>query len=129
MTSKTTITLYGNVGADPETHTIPGKEMTKKVYDPVTDDIVEREYTTPEREVRTFSIAVNYKQDGKVLTRWIRCDDWTGLSALVSTSDRVRLKGYFKVRSYEKDGEPKSVRIFVVKDLKIERSKVRSEAA
>ena len=59
MTSKTTITLYGNVGADPETHTIPGKEMTKKVYDPVTDEVVEREYTTPDREVRALAIDVN----------------------------------------------------------------------
>ena len=59
MTSQTTITLYGNVGADPETRTIPGKQVTKEVYDPIIDDLVEREFTTPEREVRTFSIAVS----------------------------------------------------------------------
>ena len=35
MTSKTTITLYGNVGADPETRTIPGRQVTKEVYDPI----------------------------------------------------------------------------------------------
>ena len=70
-----------------------------------------------ERTVRTFSIAVNYKQDGEVLTRWIRCDDWTGLSELVSSGDRPRLTGSFEVRTYEKDGEPKSLPILlVVKD-------------
>ena len=63
MTSQTAITLYGNVGGDPETRTIPGKQVTKQFYDPIIDDMVEREFTTPEREVRTFSIAVSKKDD------------------------------------------------------------------
>ena len=84
MTNKTAITLYGNVGGDPETRTIPGKQVTKQFYDPIIDDMIEREFTTPEREVRTFSIAVSKKDDeGNDVTRWIRCDDWNRLSRLV----------------------------------------------
>ncbi len=47
MTNKTAITLYGNVGGDPETRTIPGKQVTKQFYDPIIDDMIEREFTTP----------------------------------------------------------------------------------
>ena len=61
MTSQTEITLYGNVGGDPETRTIPGKQVTKQFYDPIIDDMVERDFTTPEREVRTFSITLSEK--------------------------------------------------------------------
>ena len=94
MTSQTAITLYGNVGGDPETRTIPGKQVTKQFYDPIIDDMVEREFTTPEREVRTFSIAVSKKDDeGKDVTRWIRCDDWNRLSRLVGKGDRVKVEG------------------------------------
>ena len=64
MTNKTAITLYGNVGGDPETRTIPGKQVTKQFYDPIIDDMIEREFTTPEREVRTFSIAVSSNAEG-----------------------------------------------------------------
>jgi single-stranded DNA-binding protein len=129
MTSKATITLYGNVGADPETHTIPSKEVTKEVYDPIIDEVVERQYTAPEREVRNFSIAVSAKQDDdEVVTRWIRCEDWKGLSKLIGKGDRVKVKGYFKVRPYEKDGERKTSRSFVVEELNIERLKLSSKA-
>ena len=129
MTSQTTITLYGNVGADPEIRTIPGKQVTKEVYDPIIDDLVEREFTTPEREVRTFSIAVSKKDaDGKEVTRWIRCDDWKGLSRLVRKGDRVKVKGTFRQRSYQKDGETKTVRDFVIQDLAFERQKIRQHA-
>jgi single-stranded DNA-binding protein len=130
MTSKATITLYGNVGADPETHTIPGKQVRKEVYDPIIDDVVEREFTTLDRQVRTFSIAVSAKkdEDSEAVTRWIRCDDWKGLSKLVATGDRVRVKGYFKFRRYEKDGVTKTARTFVVEDLKVERLKAHRTA-
>ncbi len=129
MTSQTAITLYGNVGGDPETRTIPGKQVTKQFYDPIIDDMVEREFTTPEREVRTFSIAVSKKDDdGNDVTRWIRCDDWNRLSRLVGKGDRVKVKGHFRERTYQKDGETKTVRDFVVEDLKIERHKIRHRA-
>mgnify|MGYP001199733540 FL=1 len=126
MTSKTTITLYGNVGGDPETRTIPGRQFTKQFYDPIIDDMVERELSTPEREVRTFSIAVSKKDaEGNDVTRWIRCDDWHQHSRLVGKGDRVRVTGHFRERTYQKDSETKTVRNFVVEDLKIERHKIR----
>jgi len=88
-----------------------------------------REFTTPEREVRTFSIAVSKKDpEGNDVTRWIRCDDWNRLSSLVGKGDRVKVKGHFRERSYEKDGETETVRDFVVEDLKIERHKIRHRA-
>lgn len=34
MTSETTITLYGNVGAYRETRILLGRRFTKEVYDP-----------------------------------------------------------------------------------------------
>ena len=87
------------------------------------------QFTTPEREVRTFSIAVSKKDaEGNDVTRWIRCDDWALLSRLVGKGDRVKVKGHFRERTYEKDGETKTVRDFVVEDLKIERHKIRHQA-
>ena len=129
MTSKTTITLYGNVGNDPETRTIPGKQVTKQFYDPIIDDMVEREFTTPEREVRTFSIAVSKKDtEGNDVTRWIRCDDWNRLSRLVGKGDRVKVKGHFRERSYEKDGETVFGMAFTAEEIDYLDSRAESEA-
>jgi single-stranded DNA-binding protein len=61
MASKREIILYGNVGGDPETRTLPAKEVAKSYYDPIVDEVVERQYTTSDREVRSFSIAVSKK--------------------------------------------------------------------
>ncbi len=43
---------------------------------------------------------------------------------LVGKGDRVKVKGHFRECTYEKDGETKTVRDFVVEDLKIERRKI-----
>ena len=130
MTSKTEITLYGNVGGDPETRTIPGKTVTKSYYDPIVDEVLEREYTTTDREVRTFSIAVSKKDpEGQEIVRWIRCEDWEQHSRLVAKGDRVKVRGNYRERTYEKDGETKTARELVVKSLQIERRKVRQAAA
>ena len=51
-----------------------------------------------------------------------------GLSRLVGKGDRVKVKGHFRERTYQKDGETKTVRDFVVEDLKIERHKIRHRA-
>ncbi len=123
------VTIYGNVGADPETRSIPAKTVAKPVYDPVTDQVVTREFEKPSRTLRTFSLAVNAKgAAGEPITRWIRCEDWRNVSAAVRKGDRLRLRGYFVTRTYEKDGEPKDVRAFVVKALHVERSKSNSES-
>lgn len=94
----------------------------------VGDEEVEREVTTPERELRTFTIYVS-KRDGagELISRRIYCDDWKGLSRLLGAGDRVKVTGYFKHRRYEKDGETKTARNFVVQDLKIERLKTRQQ--
>lgn len=135
MTRQNLITLYGNVGADPETRSFPGKQVTANHYDPIIDDVVTREYTTQDRELRTFAIAVTKKvKKGKKverITRWIQCNDWEGLttSMLVRKGDRVGVRGYFRERSYEKDGERKTAKNFIVQDLTVERRKLRQQAA
>jgi single-stranded DNA-binding protein len=129
MTHAPQITLYGNLGGDPQPRTIPAKTVERAVYDVVSDDVVEREIATPEREVRTFSIAVTGRNaDGETVTRWIHCDDWNGHSKDVKKGDRVRVKGFFRERRYDRDGETVTARIFVIKDLAVERhAKPRTE--
>jgi len=135
MTRQTMITLYGNVGADPETRNFPGKEITADHYDPIIDEIVTRDYTTQDRELKSFSIAVTGKvkkgKKVKEITRWIRCDDWNGLttSMVVRKGDRVKVRGYFRERSYEKDGERKTAKNFIVQDLSIERRRKAPQQA
>jgi single-stranded DNA-binding protein len=134
MTSNaTTITLFGNVGKDPEVRLIPGKDIARKIYDPIVDDVVEKTFPLPERELRTFSIAVNYTdpETGEEEVRWKYCEDWNGLCAanLVRQGDRLRLVGYFRERCYEKDGERRTFANFVVQDLQVLRRRRAPEAA
>jgi single-stranded DNA-binding protein len=35
-----TITLFGNVGKDPEVRLIPGRDIVKKIYDPIVRSLV-----------------------------------------------------------------------------------------
>ena len=130
-TQKTlTVKLYGNLGGDPELRSTHEQVITRPVYDPVLDDAVEREFQKPGREFRTFSIAVNARdREGQPITRWHRCIDWNGLTATYRKGDRVALTGFFKVRTYEKDGEPQSYREFVITGAHLEKMKVREQAA
>jgi hypothetical protein len=52
-----TFSLYGNLGGDPESHTIPAKTGTHRYYDAIIDEMVEREFDLPERNFLTFSLA------------------------------------------------------------------------
>lgn len=130
-TKKTlTVKLYGNLGRDPELRSTREQVYTRPVYDGLIDDAVEREFHKPGHEFRTFTLAVNAKDaQGQPFTRWHRCIDWRGLTATYRKGDRVALTGFFKVRKYEKDGETKEVRELVVTDAKLERIKVREQAA
>jgi single-stranded DNA-binding protein len=108
---------------------IPAKMVARAVSDVVSEGVVDREIATPEREVRTLSIAVTGRNaDGETVTRWIHCDDWNGHSKDVKKGDRVRVKGFFRERRYDRDGETVTTRIFVIKDLAVERqAKPRTE--
>ena len=131
-TQKTlTIKLYGNLGGDPELRSTREQVITRPVYDALIDDAVERDFHKPGREFHTFSLAVNAKDtEGNPLpTRWIRCIDWNGLTATYRKGDRVAVTGFFKVRTYEKDGEDKQIRELVVTGARLEKMKVRQEAA
>jgi single-stranded DNA-binding protein len=130
-TKKTlTVKLYGNLGRDPEVRSTREQVYTRPVYDSLIDDAIEREFHKPGRDFRTFTLAVNAKDaQGQPITRWHRCIDWQGLTATYRKGDRVALTGFFKVRKYEKDGEIKEMRELVVTEAKLERMKVREQAA
>jgi single-stranded DNA-binding protein len=125
--TKKTVTLFGNLGADPRLHQIPARTETRNVYDPIIDDVVERNFDREAQEFRTFSLAV--KNQDQEETRWIHCIDWKGNTAIFRKGDRVRVTGYFQVRAYKKDGEDKRIRQFVVETANLERPKIRQEAA
>ena len=115
---------------DPELRSTREQVYTRPVYDSLIDDAIEREFHKPGRDFRTFTLAVNAKDaQGQPITRWHRCIDWQGLTATYRKGDRVALTGFFKVRKYEKDGEIKEMRELVVTEAKLERMKVREQAA
>jgi single-stranded DNA-binding protein len=129
-TQTLTVKLFGNLGSDPKLLSTNERVYTRPVYDAMIDDAVEREFRKPGRELRTFSLAVNSKDEaGNPVTRWHHCVDWQGLTATYRKGDRVSLTGFFKTRTYEKDGETKTVREFVITNAKLERMKVREQAA
>jgi single-stranded DNA-binding protein len=121
------VTLFGNLGGTPEVRTIPAQDTTRHVYDPLTDQVVEKSIHREARPFRTFSLAVRLKEMDE--PRWIPCVDWSNESRLFQKGDRVRLTGFFQVRTYEKDGETRRVRQFVVKTATLERAKIQIEEA
>ena len=121
------VTLFGNLGGTPEVRTIPAQDTTRHVYDPLTDQVVEKSIHREARPFRTFSLAVRLKEMDE--PRWIPCVDWSNESRLFQKCDRVRLTGFFQVRTYEKDGETRRVRQFVVKTATLERAKIQIEEA
>ena len=50
--AKKTVTLFGNLGADPRLHQIPARTETSNVYDPIIDDVVEKSF---DREAQEFA--------------------------------------------------------------------------
>jgi single-stranded DNA-binding protein len=126
------VTLYGNVGGNPEIKLIFGQQITKPYYDPIIDAVVDKDYRTDDRELRIFSLAINYKdgESGEKQTRWIQCADWKGLSTKVRKGDRLRVTGYFLERRYQnKKGEWKTGRTFIIEDLEFEHLRVHNEVA
>ena len=132
MTTQRTpqINLYGNLGGDPQTRTLEARTATKEFYDPMIDDVVVRDVTTPERHLRTASLAVTGKdEDGNELTRWHRLVDFQDHLSTYRKGDRIKVHGYFRTRQYQKDGETKSIRELIVTAAELIRLKVRQEAA
>jgi single-stranded DNA-binding protein len=122
------ITLFGNLGATPQVRTLPAQDTTRHVYDPLTDQVVQKSIHREARQFRTLSLAVRLKDMDE--PRWILCIDWNNESRLFQKGDRVRLTGFFQVRTYEKDGETRRLRQFVVKTATLERAKIQiAEAA
>jgi single-stranded DNA-binding protein len=124
--SNKTLNIYGNLGADPKEHTIPAKRGTYRYYDATIDEVVEKEFDHPEHHFLTYSIATGGYND--IPTRWIYCVDWEGIGFRLRKGDRVQLNGYFEDRTYEKNGETKTVRQFVVNGYEIKKLKTREFA-
>jgi single-stranded DNA-binding protein len=121
------ITLFGNLGATPEVRTSPAQDTTRHVYDPLSDQVVEKSIHREARQFRTLSLAVRRKEMDE--PRWIPCVDWNNDSRLFQKGDRVRLTGFFQVRTYEKAGETRRIRQFVVKTATLERAKIQIDEA
>jgi single-stranded DNA-binding protein len=126
MAKNEIVTLFGNLGGDPDVRH-PRNDGVRHEYDPVSDQVVAKPISREERVFRTFSIAVSTPEMEE--PRWIRCVDWTNQSQLFKKGDRVRLTGFFQIRTYPKDGELKRVKQFVVKTAAIERARMPQEAA
>ena len=127
------VTIYGNVGNDPETITFDARTDIVTVYDPTIDDLVEKPISIPAGSAMRFSVAVNYKDnDGGQQTRWIKVFDPESLASknLVRKGDRVKITGYFRTRqgTDKQTGEPKEYRNLVLQDLHVERRKIREVA-
>ena len=121
------VTLFGNLGGNPDVRTIPAQDITRHVYNAVLDQVVEKTFSQEAREFRTFSVAVSTKEMEE--PRWIHCVDWKNASRLFQKGDRVRLTGFFQVRTYEKDDETKRVRQFVIQTATLERARMPQEVA
>jgi single-stranded DNA-binding protein len=121
------ITLYGNLGAAPESHTLKARTFTQERYDIATDSVVTEERTTDEREIRTASLAVNGRDtDGKEITRWHRLVDHAEHLAGCGKGDRLKVTGFFRNRTYLKDGEERSIRELVVTATEIQTKRALS---
>ncbi len=109
------ITVFGNLGADPKLHTLKGRTVTQERYDIAKDEVVVQEHTTDERQIHTASLAVNGRDgDGKEITRWHRLVDFEEHLAGCHKGDRLKITGFFRERTYLKDGEEKSIRELIV---------------
>jgi single-stranded DNA-binding protein len=122
-------TVFGNLGADPETHTLKGRTVTQERYDIATDEVVVQEHTTDERQIHTASLAVNGRnEDGKDITRWHRLVDFGEHLANCHKGDRLKVTGFFRERTYLKDGETKSLRELIVTASEIQPKRLPASA-
>jgi single-stranded DNA-binding protein len=122
-------TVFGNLGGDPKVFETKESTYTFMAFDPILEEMVEREGTRQAGEFRTFSIAI--QEDGMESPYWLQCVDWNNLSKMCRKGDRVKLTGRLEDRTYtdKKTQEEKTVRQLVVETLSIQSAKVRTKAA
>jgi single-stranded DNA-binding protein len=122
------ITLFGNLGADPEPRLLKPRTVTREIYNIVTDEVESETYTHPEREIRVASLGVNFKdQNGNEMSRWQRLVDYQDFLATCEVGDRLRVRGWFRERNYkDKDGVLKSVRELILTDAEIQPKRSQS---
>jgi single-stranded DNA-binding protein len=84
----------------------------------------------PTAQIRTVSLAVNGKDaDGEEIVRWHRLVDFADYLADCHKGDRLKVTGYFRDRTYTKDGEQKSIRELVLTAAEIQPKKDKAQAA
>lgn len=112
MPKPTILTLYGTLGADPEPRSLPARSGSLHVYDPKTDQVIERRFEIPELNFLSYSVATGGTGDQPV--RWVSCFDPEGEAFRLRQGNRVEIQGYFEDRSYGKGDKRRTVRQFVV---------------
>ena len=123
------VTIFGNLGSDPQTRTFKGRTVTREFYDPIIDDVVTREFDNHDREFLTASLAVNTTVDGEKLTRWKNLVDFNNLLTAYRKGDRLKVRGYFRDRQYTNSkGETKTFQQFIVTAANLERLRIRQQA-
>jgi single-stranded DNA-binding protein len=109
------VQLAGILGADPETLTLPGRHASCHVYDPITDDVVLRETTTPSQQLRTATFITRVRNpQGHESTCRHRLIDRQDHLKTFREGDRISVWGYLQSRQYTEKGESKTVREFIV---------------
>lgn len=97
MAGDTVTTIVGNLAADPELRFTPSGQAVANF--------------TVASTPRTFDRQANEWKDGETL--WMRCSIWRDAAEHVAESlhkgDRVIVQGRLKMRSYEQDGQKRTV--------------------
>ena len=123
-------TVYGNMGGDPEARTIAAKQISRMVYDPVTDGPIEKTWERPEIHFLTFSVATGGYQDIPLV--WHYCVDWNGVAFRVRKGrpgrDRGLLRGsHLHRQEWRRTDRPAAHRREVPDSTEVENSPRRAD--
>jgi single-stranded DNA-binding protein len=113
-------TLYGSLGGDPEVRTRKAYIEVHESYDFALNEIVVEERARPERKFRVASLVQNSSDnDGKETGRWHHLVDFGGYLKSRSKGDRLKVTGYFRTRTYFKDGAKKAIRELIITNVEV----------
>jgi hypothetical protein len=116
MTATPTLTLTGHLGRDVQCCLTTPKEYTRMTTDPILEEEVEVEETTPVREYARLSLAVKVRQGGTSWTRWCQLRVWNlddhpneAKVRAARKGQRVEIKGRWEEHRYtdRRTGEEK----------------------
>ncbi len=106
------VRLFGNLGRNVEEVETKPKPTVVRHFDPIIEEMVDVETETESRRFKTFSIAVNYRDNGQICTRWIKVLDFHMPSItphIIRKGDRVGVEGTMRTRTYvNRAGQPQT---------------------